>query len=115
MFDILREFLYNTIGEFVVNKVVNQSFIWINCRLNRLFDHQTQLKIHLESQAKLFIRQGLLSGAFQPLWSYILEFEVVRSEGMKEPFGYTKWQENLFKDMGVRKLSEKAMDSIMTG
>jgi len=27
----------------------------------------------------------------------------------KEPFDYTKWQENLFEDMTVEELSQKAM------
>lgn len=75
MFDILQEFLYNTISEFIVNEVVNLKLYLDNCCFNRPFDDQTQLKIHLESQAKLFIQQGLLSGTFQLVWSYILEFE----------------------------------------
>jgi len=29
----------------------------------------------------------------------------------KEPFDYTKWQENLFEDMTVEELSKKAMEN----
>jgi len=29
----------------------------------------------------------------------------------KEPFDYTKWQENLFEDMTVKELSKKAMEN----
>jgi len=29
----------------------------------------------------------------------------------KEPFDYTKWQENLFEDMTVEDLSKKAMEN----
>ena len=28
----------------------------------------------------------------------------------KEPFDYTKWQENLFEDMSIEEISEKAAD-----
>lgn len=31
---------------------------------------------------------------------------------IKEPFDYTKWQNNLFKDMSIRELSKAAMENI---
>ena len=31
---------------------------------------------------------------------------------IREPFDYTKWLENLFEDLTVRELSEKAMECI---
>lgn len=31
---------------------------------------------------------------------------------IKEPFDYTKWQQDLFKGMTVRELSNKAMEAI---
>ena len=31
---------------------------------------------------------------------------------IREPFDYTKWQEDLFEDLTVRELSEKAMDYV---
>jgi hypothetical protein len=46
-----------------------------NCCFNRPFDDQNQLKIKLETEAKLFIQQGILTGKFDLVWSYILEFE----------------------------------------
>jgi hypothetical protein len=33
-----------------------------NCCFNRPFDNQTQLKIHLETEAKLFIQQEIING-----------------------------------------------------
>jgi len=45
------------------------------CTFNRPFDDQHQLKIKLETEAKLFIQQGILTGVFDLVWSYILEFE----------------------------------------
>jgi predicted nucleic acid-binding protein len=46
-----------------------------NCSFNRPFDDQNQLKIRLETEAKLFIQAGIADGRFELVWSYILEFE----------------------------------------
>ena len=45
------------------------------CTFNRPFDDQNQLKIKLETEAKLFIQQGIVDGAYELVWSYILEYE----------------------------------------
>lgn len=46
-----------------------------NCCFNRPFDDQLQLKIHLETQAKLFIQDQIKDGNLNLVWSYILEYE----------------------------------------
>ncbi|QAT61980.1 PIN domain protein [Acidilutibacter cellobiosedens] len=46
-----------------------------NCCFNRPFDDQTQLKIYLESQAKLFIQHKIISKEYKLVWSFILEYE----------------------------------------
>ena len=46
-----------------------------NCTFNRPFDDQNQLKIKLETEAKLFIQQGIIMGIYDLVWSYILEYE----------------------------------------
>ena len=46
-----------------------------NCCFNRPFDDQNQLKIKLETEAKLFIQHEILTGNYELVWSYILEFE----------------------------------------
>ena len=45
------------------------------CTFNRPFDDQNQLKIKLETEAKLFIQQGIVDGYYELVWSYILEYE----------------------------------------
>ena len=45
------------------------------CAFSRPFDDQNQLKIRLETEAKLFIQQGIMAGYYDLVWSYILEFE----------------------------------------
>ncbi len=46
-----------------------------NCCFNRPFDDQTQLRINLETEAKLFIQKEILRGTYELVWSYILDFE----------------------------------------
>jgi predicted nucleic acid-binding protein len=46
-----------------------------SCAFNRPFDDQNQLKIKLETEAKLFIQQGILNNEYELVWSYILEYE----------------------------------------
>lgn len=46
-----------------------------NCCFNRPFDDQTNLRISLETQAKLFVQHEIYSGRFKLLWSYINEYE----------------------------------------
>lgn len=46
-----------------------------NCSFNRPFDAQSQLKIRLETEAKLYIQSEIINGRFELVWSYILEYE----------------------------------------
>jgi len=46
-----------------------------NCCFNRPFDNQTQIRIRLESEAKLRIQEEIRSGRLQLAWSYILDYE----------------------------------------
>ncbi|MDR2580249.1 MAG: hypothetical protein LBC85_04565 [Fibromonadaceae bacterium] len=55
-----------------------------NCCYNRPFDDQSDIIIKLESEAISFIQ--------------------------REPFDYTKWQENLMENMSVREISDKAAE-----
>ncbi|MDD2481843.1 MAG: hypothetical protein WCY24_06490 [Lutispora sp.] len=50
-----------------------------NCCFNIPFDDQTQLKIYLESQAKLFIQHQIISQKYKLIWSFILEYENSRN------------------------------------
>lgn len=45
------------------------------CCYNRPYDDQQQTRIHLETLAKLHIQQLLVSGIYDFIWSFILEFE----------------------------------------
>jgi predicted nucleic acid-binding protein len=46
-----------------------------NCCFNRPFDEQTQLKIRLETEAKIDVQQKILDGRYELAWSYVLDYE----------------------------------------
>lgn len=46
-----------------------------NCCYNRPFDDQVQLKIRLETEAKLYIQQKILDKAYELAWSYVMDYE----------------------------------------
>lgn len=46
-----------------------------NCCYNRPYDDQTQIRIHLETEAKLYIQEMIKLGKVDLVTSYILEYE----------------------------------------
>jgi hypothetical protein len=64
-----------------------------NCCFNRPYDDQTQAKIFLETQAKLYIQDGVLTGKYQLIWSYILQFENDENPYFAHKYEIKKWRE----------------------
>jgi len=46
-----------------------------NCCYNRPFDNQTQIKIRLETEAKLYIQANVREGKYSLCWSFMLDYE----------------------------------------
>ena len=46
-----------------------------NCCFNRPYDDQSQLRIQLETEAKLRIQENVRSNLYTLIWSYILDYE----------------------------------------
>jgi hypothetical protein len=46
-----------------------------NCCFNRPFDDQKQIRIHIETEAKLYIQGEIFAGKLSLAWSYILDYE----------------------------------------
>ncbi|MDD2215260.1 MAG: PIN domain-containing protein [Eubacteriales bacterium] len=67
-----------------------------NCSFNRPFDDQTQMKIRLETEAKLFIQNEILKGNFELVWSYILDYE-----NSENPYEQRKETIQAWKDIAV--------------
>ena len=67
-----------------------------NCCFNRPYDDQSQIRIQIESEAKLFIQAKILAGEIELAWSYILDFE-----NSANPFPERRWSIAQWKTMAV--------------
>lgn len=72
-----------------------------NCCFNRPFDDQSQIRIRLESEAKLRIQEEILQGHFEIIWSYILDYE-----NNKNPFQERKDRINEWKKHAIETIQE---------
>jgi hypothetical protein len=68
-----------------------------NCCFNRPFDDQSQLRIRLESEAKLRIQEDIRAGIHELVWSYILDYENSRNPFQERARQISKWR-NYAKD-----------------
>lgn len=64
-----------------------------NCCYNRPFDDQSQIKIHLEAQAKLYIQAKIREGAYDLVWSYILDYENGKNPYEEKRIAIAPWKE----------------------
>lgn len=70
-----------------------------NCCFNRPFDDQTQLRIRLETEAKLYIQARILEGKYKLAWSYILDFENDQNPFELRKEIIRKWREIAYIDI----------------
>ena len=70
-----------------------------NCCFNRPFDDQSQLRILLESEAKLRIQENIRSGTFDLVWSYILDYENSQNPFRERREQIIKWRTYSNKDI----------------
>ena len=63
-----------------------------NCMFNRPFDDQGQIRIRLESEAKLYIQDQIIRENLQLVWSYILEFENSKNPHDERRIAIQKWK-----------------------
>ena len=64
-----------------------------NCCYNRPFDDQSQIKIHLEAQAKLNIQAQIRNGVYDLVWSYILDYENGKNPYEEKRLAIAPWKE----------------------
>ena len=74
-----------------------------SCCLNRPFDDQSQLRIRLESEAKLKIQEEVRTGNIEMVWSYVLDFENAHN-----PYQERQEQFHTFKYYAISDIEETA-------
>jgi predicted nucleic acid-binding protein len=63
-----------------------------NCCLNRPFDGQSQVRIRLETEAKLRIQERIVAGEIELAWSYILDYENAASPFDERRAAVSAWR-----------------------
>ncbi len=78
-----------------------------NCCFNRPFDDQSQLRIRLETEAKLKIQEEIRAGNLKLAWSYILDYENSKNPFEDRKFRISGWAKyaltNIKEDVAVIK------------
>ena len=63
-----------------------------NCAFNRPFDDQSQLRVRLEAEAKLYLQAAIRDQKIELVWSYILQFENDVNPFVDRKFAIDKWK-----------------------
>ena len=63
-----------------------------NCAFNRPFDDQLQIRIRLESDAKLYLQEKIKQHQIDLVWSYILDFENEQNPFEERRRAIEKWK-----------------------
>ena len=75
-----------------------------NCCFNRPYDDQTQLRIYLETQAKLHVQGLVYEKKVELVWSFILAFENSRNIFSAKKIAISQWES--FSSLFVEKSEE---------
>lgn len=82
-----------------------------NCCYNRPYDDQRQLKISLETQAKLHIQECVRKGDYELVTSFVLRYEISRNPHISPMKSITEYIE-LFTSIYVSALKQKEVETI---
>ena len=74
-----------------------------NCCFNRPFDDQSQLRIVLESEAKLRVQENIRSSLYDLVWSYILDYENSKNPFHERREQIIKWKSYAKEDIEENK------------
>ena len=87
-----------------------------NCCFNRPFDDQSQIKIKLESEAKLYIQGKVIEKEIELVWSYILDYENNHNPFDERKNIINKWKKKAIIDVVENnKILKKANELIKKG
>ena len=75
-----------------------------NCCFNRPFDDQKQIRIRIETEAKLFIQEEIFAGKFRLAWSYILDYENAANPFLERKETIGNWKKRASLDTDETKI-----------
>ena len=65
-----------------------------NCCYNRPYDDQSQIKIALETEAKLFVQQLVIDNKIDLVWSFMVTFENNNNPYIEQKTEIATWRDN---------------------
>jgi len=71
-----------------------------NCVFNRAFDDQSQTRIRKETEAIVAIRDRIVEGDVELVWSYVIDIEVFRNPFLERRLDAESWKELSIVDIG---------------
>ncbi|HSO88110.1 MAG TPA: hypothetical protein VLQ91_16280 [Draconibacterium sp.] len=71
-----------------------------NCSFNRHFDDQKQIRIKIETDAKLFIQEQIIKGSLKLAWSYMLDYENSANPFTEKKETIDNWKKYSITDTG---------------
>jgi hypothetical protein len=78
---------------------VEKTLIYLDvCCFNRPFDDQKQIRIKIETEAKLFIQGKIKSGDLNLAWSYMIDYENSVNPFMERKDTISEWKEQAVMD-----------------
>jgi predicted nucleic acid-binding protein len=87
-----------------------------NCCFNRPFDGQHQVRIRLETEAKLRIQERVVAGEIELAWSYILDYENAANPFEERRATVASWRRRSVVDVSENpKLLERAKALVALG
>jgi predicted nucleic acid-binding protein len=63
-----------------------------NCCLNRTYDDQANLNVHLEAEAKVFIQNEILERKFELAWSFMMDYEISSNPFFDRKIAFLDWK-----------------------
>ena len=64
-----------------------------NCCFNRPYDDQTNLNVHLEAQAKIFIQNEIINKTFELVWSFMMDYEISNNPFFDRKIAFLNWKD----------------------
>jgi len=63
-----------------------------NCCFNRPYDEQTDLKVHLEAEAKMFVQNEILNKTLELAWSFMMDYEISSNPFQDRRMAFLRWK-----------------------
>lgn len=82
-----------------------------NCSYNRPYDDQSQMRIHLETQAKLHIQDMIRKEQIELVTSYVLDFENSNNRSIQKKMAIEKFMKE-YATLYVSNKNEKDIEKI---